>query len=129
MWCLALRPLFAALLLAAAFAGSAAAGERWFGDRWSGEPEYSLDHRPDIIFPGPNGGKPRISPFPMGKRAASVWKSDACWRDCTSQCSWAFVACMRDTGEEECRPLNDRCARDCQAHCRTRGGPYVPVGN
>ena len=39
--------------------------------------DYSLANRPEVVFPGPNGGTVRVSPYPAGSRAAAVWASDA----------------------------------------------------
>ena len=46
------------------------------------------------VFPGPKGGIVHISPYPAGKRAASVWASDVCWHDCTSSCAWKMETCV-----------------------------------
>ena len=56
--------------------------------------DYSLANRPELVFPGPKGGTVHVSPYPMSKRAASVWISDACWRDCEGQCAWSNEACL-----------------------------------
>jgi len=107
-----MRILSAALLLAG-LVGPAVAGD------------YSLDHRPAVVFPAPNGGIEHISPYPAGKRAASVWVSDACWRDCEGRCAWHMETCVRANDADACRPHLDACSRACQRDCRTRGGPLL----
>ncbi len=110
-----------ALLLALPLGAPAAAFERPFNHR-----EHSLEHRPEIIFPRKRGEVVHVSPFPMGKRAASIWLSDACFRDCNGRCAWRFAPCQGAIGDDQCRPELDRCARICQTECRTRGGPAIP---
>ena len=46
--------------------------------------EYSLANRPEVTF---KDGPAHVSPYPQSRRAASVWQSDACWRDCKSACT------------------------------------------
>jgi hypothetical protein len=112
-----------AMLLTLALAAPAAAFDRLFDHN-----EYKLKNRPDVIFlPGPRGGSVHVSPFPMSKRAASIWKSDACFRDCTGQCTFGYTDCIRSVGEDRCRPQMDTCARTCQAECRRRGGPVLEL--
>ncbi len=87
---------------------------------------YSLDNRPVVKFPG--SGAKRISPYPMSARAAAVWHSDACWKDCTGQNAWRFEYCVRGTSAEHCRARLDADDRLCLRACRTRGGPLVTFG-
>jgi hypothetical protein len=103
----------AVLVLFAGLVASAAAGD------------YTLANRPEVIFPGPKGGIVHISPYPAGKRAASVWASDACWRDCKTSCTWQMESCLAATDADACRPHLDACDRACQRSCRTRGGPFL----
>ena len=63
-----MKALAAVLLLVLGLAASAAAGD------------YTLENRPEVVF---KGGIVHQTPYPQGRRAASVWNSDACWRDCT----------------------------------------------
>jgi hypothetical protein len=86
--------------------------------------EYSYAHRPQIAFPG---GAVHVSPFPAGKRAAAVWASDACWRDCTSAAAWRFQACFGIQGPDACRVIMDADDRACLRQCRVRGGPYINI--
>jgi hypothetical protein len=102
--------LAAAWCLLALLAAPAAAGE------------YSYAHRPLVEFPG---GSVHVSPFPTGKRAAAVWASDTCWRDCTSAAAWRFQTCFGIQGPDACRVIMDADDRACLRHCRIRGGPYV----
>jgi hypothetical protein len=110
-----MRLLAVMTLLMAGLIGSATAND------------YSLANRPELVFPGPKGGTVRVSPYPMSKRAASVWISDACWRDCEGQCAWSNEACLLGLrlGNEVCRPKLDACSRACQRTCRARGGPLL----
>ena len=111
-----LRLTTLALLLAGyagGFSGAAAAGG------------YTLENRPVVVFPG-SGGK-HVSPYPAGKRAASVWASDFCWRDCTGQTAWRFDYCIRSMHPEQCRSLVDADDRICLRACRTRGGPLLNI--
>ena len=88
--------------------------------------DYTLDNRPEVVFPGPKGGIVHQSPYPAGKRATSVWVSDACWHDCTASCSWKMESCVGTApSSDACRPHLSACDRACQLSCRTRGGPYV----
>jgi len=84
--------------------------------------DYTLANRPEVIF---KGGAVHVSPYPAGKRAAAVWASDACWRDCTASCTWKMEYCVRATDADTCRPQLDACDRSCQRSCRTRGGPLL----
>ena len=34
--------------------------------------DYTLERRPQVVFPGPHGGIVHVSPYPAGKRAAAV---------------------------------------------------------
>jgi len=91
--------------------------------------DYTYENRPSVVFPGgPKGsGIVHVSPFPAGKRAASIWAADACWRDCSRDCTWKMETCVRatDIGADACRPHLDACDRACQRSCRTRGGPLL----
>jgi hypothetical protein len=86
---------------------------------------YTLANRPETVFPGPKGGIVHVSPFPAGKRAASVWASDLCWHDCTTSCTWKMETCVSGASADICRPHLDACDRSCQRSCRTRGGPWL----
>jgi hypothetical protein len=112
---LAMKWLAVMIMLIAALIAPAAAGD------------YSLANRPELVFPGGKGGIVHVSPYPMGKRAASVWISDACWRDCEGQCAWSNETCLlgQRLGNEACRPKLDACSRACQRTCRARGGPLL----
>ena len=99
-----MKLLGAALLLVFAWAATAAAGD------------YTLENRPEVVF---KGGVVRQTPYPQGKRAAAVWASDACWRDCASNCTWKMEYCMRSgSNADACRPHLDACDRSCQRNCR-----------
>ena len=87
--------------------------------------DYTMANRPEVIFPGRNGGIVHISPYPAGKRAASVWASDVCWRDCRTSCTWRMESCVGTMSADACRPQLDACDRACQRSCRTRGGPWL----
>src|SRR5262245_29397664 len=89
--------------------------------------DYSYANRPQVIFPAPRGGSVHVSPFPMSKRALAVWKSDACWRDCTSDAAWRFERCFGPFGPEVCRAGMDADDRACLRACRLRGGPYLNI--
>src|SRR5262245_40326073 len=89
--------------------------------------DYSYANRPPVVFPGPKGGVAHISPFPMSKRSAAVWVSDACWRDCTSQAAWRFQTCFGAQGADACRVQLDADDRACLRQCRTRGGPALNI--
>jgi hypothetical protein len=108
-----MKALTALLLLIVGLAAPAAAGD------------YTLANRPEVIFPGPNGGTVRVSPYPAGTRAAAVWASDACWRDCKSNCAWKMESCVSVMAADTCRPHLDACDRSCQRSCRSRGGPLL----
>jgi hypothetical protein len=102
----------ATLLLVLGFAAPAAAGE--FG------PEI----RPQVTFPGPNGGIVHQSPYPQSNRSATIWNGDACWRECKTSCTWKMDACVRSSSTvsanaDQCRPSLDACDRSCQRSCRT----------
>jgi hypothetical protein len=90
--------------------------------------DYTYENRPQVVFPGPKGkGIVHVSPFPAGKRAASIWLSDACWRDCSRHCTWNMETCQRaaQVPADVCRPQLDACDRACQRNCRLRGGPLL----
>ncbi len=89
--------------------------------------EYSYENRPTVVYPTPNGGNAHISPFPMSKRAAAVWASDACWSDCTGRCAWRMEACVATANADQCRPRLQACDLACQKQCRTRGGPLLNI--
>jgi len=105
-----MKPLVAALLLIAGLLTPAAAGD------------YSPANRPEVSF---NGGPVHVSPYPMSKRAAAVWASDTCWRECTATCNGNMEYCVRAGDADTCRPHLDACDRACQRDCRTRGGPLL----
>jgi hypothetical protein len=67
--------------------------------------------------------------IPRSSEASLVWASDACWRGCAQQCGWQFQACLGSEPENACRQQNDGCDRFCQSHCRSYGGPLLPLGN
>jgi hypothetical protein len=89
---------------------------------------FSYENRPTVVF---KGGVERMTPYPQSKRSTSVWVSDACWRDCTSSCSWRMEYCVRGgAAADACRPHLDNCNRACQRECRgfsagPWGGPLV----
>ena len=83
---------------------------------------YKLENRPELVFPGK---RVHISPYPMSKRAASVWNSDLCWRTCTGETAWRFGACKSAYGPEACRFAHDVDNRVCLSACRARGGPIL----
>jgi hypothetical protein len=91
----------------------------------AGAGEYRLENRPEVVFPGPKGGIVHVSPYPAGKRAAAVWASDACWRDCKTGCTWRMETCVGAMDADSCRPHLDACDRACQRSCRARGGPLL----
>lgn len=117
-----MRALALLFVLVAGLLGPALPGQALAGD-------YTYENRPEVVFPGgPKGrGIVHVSPFPAGKRAASIWQSDACWRDCSRDCTWKMETCVRatDAGADACRPHLDACDRACQRSCRTRGGPLL----
>ncbi len=86
--------------------------------------EYLKENRPVVVFPG---GIRHISPYPQSQRSASVWTSDACWKDCTGQSAWRFQACQPTFGADACRPLLDADDRACLRQCRSRGGPLLNI--
>jgi hypothetical protein len=77
--------------------------------------DYRLENRPVVVF---KGGIVHQTPYPQSRRAASVWHSDACWRDCTSSCAWKMEYCVRASDADACRPHLDACDRSCQRSCR-----------
>jgi hypothetical protein len=110
-----MKSLIGLLLMMVCLAAPAAAGD------------YSYANRPHVVFHGPRGGSVHVSPFPMSKRSAAIWTSDACWRACTSAAAWRFARCTGIHGAEACRAVMDSDDRACLRSCRTRGGPYVNV--
>jgi hypothetical protein len=87
--------------------------------------DYTMENRPVVVF---KGGVVHQSPYPQGSRAASVWGSDACWRDCKASCTWKMEYCMGvgATDHDVCRPHLDACDRSCQRNCRgLSGGPLL----
>jgi hypothetical protein len=86
---------------------------------------YTLENRAVIVFPGT--GHERVSPYPMSKRAASVWHSDGCFRNCSGQSAWRFEYCIRELGPEVCRIRLDADDRICLRTCRTKGGPLLNI--
>ena len=87
---------------------------------------YRLENRATVVFPGK---REHTSPYPMSKRAASVWVSDFCWNDCTSHSGWKFQACVREADPESCRFQLDADNRACLRACRLRGGPMLNFAN
>jgi len=106
-----MKILAALLLLILGLAAPAAAGQ------------YKMENRPEVIF---KGGIVHQTPYPQSKRAASVWASDACWRDCSSSCAWKMEYCVRSNDADSCRPRLDACDRSCQRSCRgLSAGPLL----
>ena len=66
--------------------------------------QYKLENRPEVVF---KGGAVHQSPYPQSKRAASVWASDACWRDCKTACTWKMEYCVGSNDADSCRPQLD----------------------
>ena len=64
--------------------------------------DYTLENRPELIF---KGGIVHQTPYPQGARAASVWKSDACWRGCKASCTWKMEYCVGSSDADTCRRL------------------------
>jgi hypothetical protein len=87
---------------------------------------YSLEHRPDVVFPGKRVHR---SPYPMSRQAASVWHSDFCFKDCTGQSAWRFEACIASAHPEDCRVQLDAADRMCLRTCRPRGGPLLNIAD
>lgn len=87
---------------------------------------YRMENRPDVVFPG---NRVHVSPYPMSKRAASVWTSDACWRTCTAETSFRYELCSGRNGLEACRYPLDADNRACLRACRTRGGPMLNLAD
>lgn len=79
---------------------------------------YTLENRPVVVFPGPNGIAHQ-TPYPQSSRAAAIWHNDACWRECTASCTAKMVACTPSAGSDTCRPQLDPCDRSCQRSCRS----------
>ncbi len=65
--------------------------------------------------------------FPRSARAQAIWAADACRRECGAYCAWDLVGCLRVDPQGHCLKVTDRCDRDCQRHCRTWGGPLLPL--
>ncbi|HWL31295.1 MAG TPA: hypothetical protein VNQ50_04105 [Xanthobacteraceae bacterium] len=85
--------------------------------------DYTLENRPQVVF---KGGIAHVSPYPMSRRSASIWSSDACWRDCSASCTWAMESCVRAEGADACVPRLDACDRSCQRACRDpSSGPLL----
>src|SRR4051812_44959137 len=93
-----------------------------FGSLTATAGEYSLANRVPVVFPGPHGGIAHVSPFPMSKRVASVWASDACWRDCSAQGGWRMDTCLAVDNQDRCRAKLDAEDRACLRQCRLSGG-------
>ena len=107
-----MKILAAVLLLVWGLVASAIAGD------------YTLENRPELVF---KGGIVHQTPYPQGRRAASVWKSDACWRGCAATCTWKMETCVQSMDADACRPNLDACDRACQRDCRgLSAGP--PLG-
>lgn len=87
--------------------------------------DYTMANRPKVTF---KGGTIHQSPYPQNSRQASVWNSDACWRDCTATCNAKMAGCMSANTSDACRPYLDACDRTCQRDCRGWwGGPFLGV--
>ncbi len=86
--------------------------------------EYAFRNRHPVVFPG---GHVHVSPFPMSKRAADIWASDACWRGCSSRGGWTFEACLATASTEQCRARLDNDDRACLRQCRVSGGPLLNI--
>jgi hypothetical protein len=85
--------------------------------------DYALENRPQVVF---RGGTAHVSPYPMSRRSASIWGSDACWRDCSASCTWAMESCVRAEGADACVPRLNSCDRACQSTCRDpSSGPLL----
>jgi hypothetical protein len=106
-----MKILAAVLLLVLGLAAPVAAGE------------YTLENRPEVTF---KGNIVHQTPYPQSKRAASVWNSDTCWRDCRSSCTWKMEYCVGSADADACRPHLDACDRSCQRSCRgLSAGPLL----
>lgn len=107
------------LIFAAGLALPAAAGD------------YTLGNRPQVVFPSTTGNSVHVSPYPMSRRAAEVWSSDACWRACTSHGAWRLESCMTSAGLDQnaCRAALDADDRACLRSCRTNAGPLLNITN
>ena len=76
--------------------------------------DYTLENRPEVVF---KGGIVHQTPYPQGRRAASVWASDACWRDCTVELHLENGILRRARADPDaCRPHLDACDRVLPAH-------------
>lgn len=108
-----------ASILAASFALPAVAGD------------YTHASRPQVVFSSPSGAAVHVSPYPMSRRSAEVWGSDACWRACTSHGAWRLDACMNSAGLDQnaCRAALDSDDRACLRTCRTNAGPILNITN
>ena len=85
--------------------------------------QYKYENRPEVIF---KGGIVHQTPYPQSRRAASVWASDACWRDCKTSCTWRMEYCVGSNDADAGRPRLDACDRSCQRTCRgISGGPLL----
>ncbi|MEW6449379.1 hypothetical protein [Leptospira sp. severe_002] len=93
--------------------------------------DYTLGNRPQVVFPSTSGAVVHVSPFPMSRRSADVWGSDACWRACTSHGAWRLDACMNSAGLDQnaCRAALDADDRACLRSCRTNAGPLLNITN
>jgi hypothetical protein len=106
-----MKSIAAILLLLCGLVASAVAGD------------YTMENRPELVF---KGGVVHQTPYPQGARAASVWKSDACWRGCNASCTWNMETCIRSSDADTCRPQLDACGRSCQRDCRgISAGPLL----
>jgi hypothetical protein len=75
-----------------------------------------------------SGERVYVLPFPRSERAQSVWGETACWQDCQRTCVWGLTECLYRDAQGTCLQITDRCDRYCQSQCRSRGGPYLPIG-
>jgi hypothetical protein len=109
-----MKVLVALFVLVAGFAASAAAGD------------YTMENRQRVVFPSRHGGIVHQTPYPQSYRSSSIWSYDACWRDCSSSCNAAMIACTPVSGADNCRPQLDACDRSCQRSCRSPwAGPVL----
>jgi hypothetical protein len=108
---ISLQARVALFVLVAGWAASAEAGD------------YTMENRPEVVF---KGNIAHQTPYPQNWRNASVWKSDACWRECKASCTWKMEYCVGSADPDACRPHLDACDRSCQRSCRgLSGGPLL----
>ena len=113
--------LLAGLLLPAA-TGQAAAAELRL-TRYAAPPGLVVGPHPPVWR---YYRQPRALPFERSEQAASVWASDACWKDCRAACAWDLNGCIHYNTQGLCILYSAACDRYCQRDCRTQGGPLLP---